>query len=62
MDKIQFRNKWSADGHGIGLLNVQDVLRKYDGTLHMALQDDFFIVSFLIPMELPPAYDRKTAF
>lgn len=51
MDAIGSAGKHPVNGHGIGLLNVQDVLRKYNGTLHMDLQDHLFVVSLLLPME-----------
>lgn len=52
MDEIRSGSRQFFGGHGIGLLNVQDVLQKYDGALHMDLQDDFFVASLLVPMEL----------
>lgn len=52
MDEFLTRRKRPAHGHGIGLLNVQDVIRQYDGTLHMELQEGCFIVTLLLPMTL----------
>ena len=51
MDAVRSAGKHPVHGHGIGLLNVQDVLRKYNGTLHMDLKDHLFVVSALLPLE-----------
>lgn len=51
MDAVRSAGKHPVHGHGIGLLNVRDVLRKYNGTLHMDLKDHLFVVSALLPME-----------
>lgn len=37
-------------GHGIGLLNVGDVVRRYDGAMHKKIQDGVFDISVLLPM------------
>lgn len=41
---------------GIGLRNVEDVLDKYNGTLHIDTENDAFRVSLLVPCP-PAAYD-----
>lgn len=51
IDQFQFFLKHPADGHGIGLRNVQDVLQKYDGTLQMDLQEDLLVASLLLPLQ-----------
>ncbi len=52
-EEIRSRRKHPAGGRGIGLLNVQDVLCKYNGALHLHLQDDLFVASLLLPMAPP---------
>lgn len=37
--------------HGIGLLNVRDVVNRHNGTMHIEVQDAVFIISVLIPLE-----------
>lgn len=52
MDEFLARRKHPVHGHGIGLLNVQDVIRQCDGTLHMELQEGCFIITLPLPMTL----------
>lgn len=37
-------------GHGIGLLNVGDVVHRYDGAMHKKIQDGVFDISVLLPL------------
>ncbi len=37
-------------GHGIGLLNVRDVVEKYDGVMETEVLDGVFTVSVLVPL------------
>lgn len=46
---ISFQKKAPSKGRGIGLWNVQDVLCKYDGTLHVDLKEDLFMTALLLP-------------
>lgn len=39
--------------HGIGLLNVGDVVRRYNGAMHTEIQSGVYTISVLIPMEMP---------
>lgn len=43
---------------GIGLLNVGDVVERYDGAMRTEIQDGVFIISVLIPLE-GAAHDMK---
>lgn len=43
-------------GHGLGLLNVGDVVHRYDGAMHKKIQDGVFDISVLLPMG-DAAYD-----
>lgn len=38
-------------GHGIGLLNVRDVVQRYNGTMEIEKEKGVFIISALIPLE-----------
>lgn len=37
-------------GHGLGLLNVGDVVHRYDGAMHKKIQDGVFDISVLLPL------------
>ena len=65
MDKAEkftggFTNKGDSQEHGIGLLNVSDVVHGYDGALNAEAENGIFLISVLIPF--PDAiHDIKTA-
>lgn len=42
--------KESAQGHGIGLLNVSDVVSRYNGVMNTEVQGVLFMVSVLLPL------------
>lgn len=41
--------KESAQGHGIGLLNVSDVANRYDGAMQTEIRNGVFAISVLLP-------------
>lgn len=41
--------KDNAKDHGIGLLNVEDVVRRYNGTMHVEVENGVFVISVLLP-------------
>lgn len=41
----------NPQGHGIGLLNVSDVVHKYNGVMNVEMQNGIFAISVLIPLE-----------
>lgn len=45
-------------GHGIGLLNVGDVVRRYNGVMNTEIQDSMFDISVLFPLG-ETAYDTE---
>ena len=55
-----FTNKESPGEHGIGLLNVADVVRGYNGVLNMESEKGIFVISVLIPFP-DAAHDIKAA-
>ena len=55
-----FTNKEDSQEHGIGLLNVGDVVYGYDGALHTEAENGIFLISVLIPFP-DAAHDIKTA-
>lgn len=55
-----FTNKENTREHGIGLLNVSDVVHKYHGVLNIESEEEIFITSVLIPLN-HAAYDIKKA-
>lgn len=43
-------SKENPYGHGIGLLNIRDVVQNYNGVTDVTVQDGIFTVSILIPL------------
>ena len=52
----RFVEKENLQGHGIGLLNVGDVVRGYDGVMNTEMQNGVFDISVLLPIGVS-AYD-----
>lgn len=46
----RFVEKENPQGHGIGLLNVGDVVRGYDGVMNTEIQNGVFAISVLLPI------------
>lgn len=59
-DKDGFTNKENSQGHGIGLLNVGDVVNKYNGVVNTEAEKDIFVISVLMPIS-DAEYDIKAA-
>ncbi|MDE6014197.1 MAG: ATP-binding protein [Acetatifactor sp.] len=57
---VGFTNKENPQEHGIGLLNVGDVVHEYNGVLNIKSEKGIFITSVLIPFP-DAAHDIKTA-
>ncbi len=55
-----FTNKGDSQGHGIGLLNVGDVVNRYNGAVHIEAGEGVFVISVLMPFP-DAAHDIKTA-
>ena len=55
-----FTNKEDSQEHGIGLLNVGDVVHGYDGVLNAEAENGIFLISVLMPFP-DAAHDIKTA-
>ena len=55
-----FTNKGDSQEHGIGLLNVSDVVNKYNGVLNTKAEKGIFVISILMPFS-DAARDIKTA-
>ncbi len=55
-----FTNKGDSQKHGIGLLNVGDVVHGYDGVLNAEAENGIFLISILMPFP-DAAHDIKTA-
>ncbi len=65
MDAEEKRTGGSAkeknpQGHGIGLLNVRDVVRRYNGVMNTQAQGGIFTISLLLPLG-QTAYDIERA-
>lgn len=48
--KIGFTNKENPEEHGIGLLNISDVVHKYNGVMNIEVQNSVFVISILVPL------------
>ncbi len=55
-----FTNKGNSHEHGIGLLNVGDVVNKYNGVVNTEAEKGIFVISILMPLN-DTAHDIKTA-
>ena len=55
-----FTDKDSSQGHGIGLLNVGDVVNKYNGVVNIETEKGIFVISILMPLN-DTVSDIKTA-
>lgn len=63
MDRMEehadgFAHKGDVSEHGIGLLNVRDVVNKYDGMVNIEAENGIFLISILMPMN-GSAHDIK---
>lgn len=47
---IGFTNKENPQEHGIGLLNVSDVVHQYNGVMNIEASDGIFVISILVPL------------
>ncbi|MDE7433309.1 MAG: ATP-binding protein [Lachnospiraceae bacterium] len=56
--KAGFTDKENPKGHGIGLLNIRDVVHRYNGVINIEDQNGIFVISVLIPLN-DAAYDNK---
>lgn len=54
-----FSNKRNLQEHGIGLLNVRDVVHGYNGVMNTEAENGMFIISILMPFP-DTAHDIKT--
>ena len=55
-----FTNKGDSQEHGIGLLNVGDVVHKYNGVVKTEAEKGIFVISVLMPLH-DTAQDIKAA-
>ena len=56
--KAGFTDKENPKGHGIGLLNIRDVVHRYNGVINIEAQNGIFVISILIPLN-DAAHDNK---
>ena len=54
-----FTNKGDSQEHGIGLLNVGDVVHSYNGVMNAEAKNGIFVISILMPFP-DDAHDMKT--
>ena len=65
MDRMEkytdgFTNKGDSQEHGIGLLNVGDVVNRYNGAVHKEVEKGIFVISILMPLN-DATHDIKKA-
>ena len=65
MDRMEkytdgFTNKGDSQEHGIGLLNVGDVVNRYNGAVHKEAEKGIFVISILMPLN-DATHDIKKA-
>lgn len=48
--EIGYTEKENSQGHGIGLLNVEDMVNRYSGAMNVEIENGVFVISVLLPM------------
>lgn len=59
-NKVKSAGKENPEEHGIGLLNISDVVHRYNGVMNIDVQNGVFLISVLIPLE-DAGHDIKQA-
>ena len=49
-NKVKSAGKANPEEHGIGLLNISDVVHRYNGVMNIDVQNGVFLISVLIPL------------
>ncbi len=60
--ELEYSRKRKQEEHGLGFLNIKDVVHQYQGTMNVEIKDNIFHLSILIPMPVSvpaAAYDGK---
>ncbi len=60
--ELEYSRKRKQEEHGLGFLNIKDVVYQYQGTMNVEIKDNIFHLSILIPMPVSvpdAAYDSK---
>ena len=60
MSEIGFTRKNNPEEHGIGLLNISDIVRRYNGSMKIEMIKGVFIISILLPLN-DNVHDTKQA-
>lgn len=50
VQKNGFTRKENPEEHGIGILNIKDVIHKYNGVMNIEVSNGIFVISVLIPL------------
>ena len=58
MENTGFGDRKRRKGHGVGLLNVRDVVQSYHGAMNIKAEEGVFVITVLIPQN-DAVYDRK---
>lgn len=63
IQELEYSRKRNPEEHGLGFLNIRDVVQRYQGTMNVEIQENIFSLSILIPMlvSAPAACDSKPA-
>ncbi|MCM1388629.1 MAG: GHKL domain-containing protein [Bacillus sp. (in: Bacteria)] len=53
--ELQYSGKRGKKERGLGLSNIKETLRRYQGTMNVKVEENVFCISVLIPMPVPDA-------
>lgn len=60
--EVEYSRKRNPEEHGLGFLNIRDVVHQYHGTMNVEIKENIFNLSILIPMPVSVSaavYDSK---
>ena len=59
--ELEYSRKRNPEEHGLGVLNIRDVVHQYQGTMNIEIKENIFHLSILIPMpvSIDAAYDSR---
>lgn len=59
--ELEYSRKRNPEEHGLGVLNIRDVVHQYQGTMNIEIKENIFHLSILIPtpVSIDAAYDSK---
>lgn len=55
VEKEQLKSRKNKDGHGIGLIRVEQLIKKANGFCSYCAEPNFFRYTILLPVKITPA-------